>query len=295
MNTESHSGFVAIVGRPSTGKSTLLNALCGHKVSIVSPIPQTTRNKVRGIVTKEKGQLVFVDTPGYHNSDKKFNNYMKELVTSSLEEIDAVLYVLDATRVPGAEEQAILEILEKLKNKTVIAVNKDDVTPNSKKAVLEYIEENLPDIPVISISALKKEGLDTLLEALFEKTPLGPPMYPEEYYTDQEPEFRIAEIIREKAIMKSRQELPHSIYVEIADTEISDNGEEMWIRAFIMVERETQKGMLVGKKGAIIKDIRQKAQKELKRLFPYKIYLDLRIKVNHKWRRKDYLLTKLVK
>ncbi len=285
------SAFIAIIGRPSAGKSTLVNALCGEKVSITADVPQTTRNKIRGILTEERGQLVFIDTPGFHHSEKKFNQYLKEVVFSSLEEADMVLYVVDSTRPPGKEEQEIIELLNKQKDKPVLlVVNKSDMKGNYKEEIKGLLAVNVHPDALLEISALKETGTGELKDRLFELAPEGELMYPEDYYTDQEPEFRIAEIIREKAISQVSEELPHALYVEISDMEMKEEGRELWVRAFITVESESQVGIVVGKEGKRIKWIRIASLKEFRKIFPYKVRLDLRVKVNPRWRRKDYLL-----
>jgi len=245
------SAFVAIIGRPSAGKSTLLNAICGEKVSITASVPQTTRNKIRGIITEERGQLVFIDTPGYHNSEKKYNNYMMSIVSSSLEECDLVVYVVDSTRPMGKEEQELIDMLIKKNRPYVIVLNKSDTDSKYTKDIRAFLLVNMKTNSIIETSALKKDGIDKLKDAIFEASPEGPQMYPEGFYTDQEPEFRIAEIIREKAITKMSQEIPHALYVEISDTEMKGEGEKqkLWVRAFLTVERESQKGMVIGKGG----------------------------------------------
>ena len=287
------SAFVAILGRPSVGKSTLLNSICGHKVSIVADSPQTTRNKIRGIFTEPRGQIVFVDTPGFHISDKKMNTFLTNAAVSSLEDVEAAVYVLDATRPAGKEEQKLLEILSSRKIPVIPVLNKIDISTDcveSNNEVLSQIS-NWPE-PLI-ISAKMKDGITELLNALFKVIPEGEMMYPEEYYTDQEPEFRAAEIIREKAVRRVKQEVPHALYVEIADME--QKGEILWIRAFLVVERDTQKGILIGKGGEVIKKIRHGAQRELRSIFPGSVKLDLRVKVNKKWRNKDNVLKSLFK
>ena len=204
------SAFVAIIGRPSAGKSTLLNALCGAKVSIVSSVPQTTRNAIRGIVSRPEGQLIFVDTPGYHLSDKKFNLKLRDLVMQSLSDVDLILYVIDATREPGKEEEAIVELLSKEAPRTVIAINKIDHPDAKPLLVEEFIISRMPEAKRITISAAQKTNLAALLEQLFLLAIEGPLWYPEEIYTDQEPVFRIGEIIREKAILHTRNSRHHS-------------------------------------------------------------------------------------
>ncbi|MDC7125486.1 MAG: GTPase Era [Spirochaetales bacterium] len=296
------SAFISIIGRPSAGKSTLLNTICGEKVSIVSPIPQTTRNKIRGIITRDEGQLIFIDTPGYHQSDKKFNNYLKDIASSSIEEADIIIYMLDTTRLPGEEEREILNLLKPDFGKTIVLLNKTDLSESNVKQTAEFIEENAKELldsgTVFPVSAQKGTGINEMLKCLFEKAPEGELMYPEDYYTDQQPDFRVMEVIREQAIKTAKKELPHSIYVEIADMEMKykEDGEikKLWVRAFLVAERESQKGILVGKGGANIKKVRTESQKELNKLFPYQVHLDLRVKVNPKWRRNDGLLKKMI-
>ena len=275
--------FVAIIGRPSVGKSTLLNKICGEKVAIVSKVPQTTRNAIRGIVNREQGQLVFIDTPGRHASLKKFNKKLTEVSDRALEDCDLVLYVLDATRPPGPEEEEIASLLTPIMNKVVIAINKIDLCASAP------LREG-----IFPVSAQTGEGIKELLAALFTLAPEGEPQYDSEYYTDQEVSFRISEIIREQAINRLRQELPHSLYVDIADMELKEAENMLWVRAFIIVERESQKGMVVGKGGEMIKAIRLAALKELKQIFEWKIDLDLRVKTGKDWRSKDHIVNKIL-
>ncbi|MFP3041223.1 GTPase Era [Treponema primitia] len=300
---ENKSAFVAVVGRPSVGKSTLVNLLCGQKVAIVSAVPQTTRNAIRGIVNRPQGQLVFVDTPGRHASEKKLNKKLMEVSDRAVQEAELVLYLLDASRVPGAEEEAITCSLAPLAGKTLIAaVNKMDAKGADFEAARSFLKRKLPDLPdsrIFKISALKNEGAEELLHCLFDMAGEGESLYPGEYYTDQDLGFRIAEIIREKAINRLREELPHSLYVEVADTELHNDGEDpaktrLWIRAFIITERESQKGMVVGKSGEMIKAIRQAAQKDLNRILDWKVELDLRVKSSHDWRHNDKVLRRLI-
>lgn len=289
------SAVVAIVGRPSSGKSTLLNALCGGKVSIVSPVPQTTRNRVRGIVNAAEGQIVFIDTPGYHISEKKLNKYMTDLVVSTLAEVDAVLYVVDGTRPFGAEERAILDVLGKASRPTVACLNKSDASGASWSEASAAITASLPGVPMLEISALKETGLDELRARLFAVCPEGEQLYPDDYYTDQTPDFRVSEIVREKAMLLTREEIPHSLYVRIEDLEMRDDGAFMWARGFICVERESQKGILVGRAGERIKTITRQAEEELSEIFPYPVKLDLRVKVDREWRKRDPLLRKMIR
>jgi GTP-binding protein Era len=299
---------VAVVGRPSVGKSTLVNLLCGEKVAIVSAVPQTTRNAIRGIVNRPAGQLVFVDTPGRHTSEKKLNKKLMETADRAVEGAELILYMLDASRAPGDEEKSIAEFLLPLGVERLVAViNKTDMHGADPAAAEEFLREHFPTLPssrCFKISALKNEGAEDLLRCLFEMAPEGEPFYPEEYYTDQDLNFRIAEIIREKAINRLREELPHSLYVEVADAELRDienpptadeaEKQKLWVRAFIITERESQKGMVVGKGGEMIKAIRQAAQKDLNRIFDWKVELDLRVKTSKDWRHNDKVLRRLI-
>ncbi len=293
-DTDKKSAFVSIVGRPSSGKSTLLNRLCGRKIAITGTVPQMTRNKIRGVLSDKRGQLVFIDTPGFHESEKKLNLYMKDLVRSALGESELILYLIDAGRPAGREEELLMRELQPYSDRLVIAINKADLHSEEAREVKRTMKVLFPDADACIISARKGDGTGTLLNLLFNAAPAGEQMYPDEFYTDQDPEFRASEIIREKAVELLEQELPHAIFVEIADMEENNSGKALWIRAFINVERESQKGIVIGKKGRTIKMIRTKAQKELSLIFPYRVELDLRVKVRYKWRRNDPLLKKLI-
>lgn len=298
MEHTKKSGIVAIIGRPSAGKSTLLNSLAGAKVSIVSPVPQTTRNAIRGIVNRPKGQLVFIDTPGYHDSDKKLNLLLKGIAKDRLPEADCILYLIDASREAGPEEASIIQLLAKSADKLVIGINKVDRQDARPDMVRLFLEKELPGVShdrIVELSAGTGKNTGVLLDAVYSVVPEGEAMYPEEYYTDQDVDFRIAEIIREKAILNTRQEIPHALYVEIADMEMKRNGKELWVRAFIVVERETQKAMIIGKGASMIKKIRTEAKDEMKKIFNYYIRLDLQVRVHKNWRQKDPVLGRLMK
>jgi GTP-binding protein Era len=288
------AAFVAVVGRPSAGKSTLINLICGEKVAIVSAVPRTTRNAIRGIVNREQGQLVFIDTPGRHKSEKKFNKKLADISGRAVGDSDIVLYLIDAARTPGSEEAEIAEFLSPHQKRVIAAVNKIDLNGTDCDRCYTFLAESLPGIGkdrVFPISAKNNEGVEPLLNALYAIAEEGEPFYDAEYYTDQEVDFRIAEIIREQAINRLRQELPHALYVEVADAQL--DGEKLFVRAFIMVERESQKGMVVGKGGAMIKAIRLASLKELRGIFDWKIDLDLRVKTGKDWRHNDKILRRI--
>ena len=291
------TAVVAIIGRPSAGKSTFLNTACQEPVSIVSAIPQTTRNAIKGIVNTSFGQLIFIDTPGYHDSEKKLNLRLKDITESQLDDIDCVLYIIDSTRQTGKEEELTAQLLKNLQQKTVVAINKADSHLSKPIPVRHFIKETLPEIPedrIFEISAEKDTGINEVLRALYDIAPEGEPLYDEELYTDQDLTFRVCEVIRGEAINRLQDEIPHSVYVEVADIEHRNEGKKLWIRAFLCVERESQKGIVIGKGASKIKEIRLAAIKKLSEIYIQKIDLDLQVKIDKNWRQKDYTLKKLI-
>lgn len=291
------SATVSVIGRPSSGKSTLVNTICEMKVSITSPTPQTTRNKIRGIYTDARGQLVFTDTPGYHLSDKTINRRMQDITVSSLKDSDLILYVLDGKRSAREEEEAIAGMIKASRVKTVAVINKKDIlTKDNIEDAEFFLKENLPSVETFVASALNDDGIDDILIALFRLAPEGELMYDESQYTDQDLEFRISEIIREKTISNLSDELPHVIYVEVSDLEYDKEKNEVWIRAFISVERDGQKGFIVGKGGSNIKRIGTEARREIKQIFPTAtVRMDLQVKTAEKWRQNPIILDKVFK
>lgn len=291
------TALVAIIGRPSSGKSTFLNTASGEPVSIVSPIPQTTRNAIKGIVNTSFGQLVFVDTPGYHISEKKLNLKLQQVARDQLEAGECVLYVIDATREIGEEEQMTAELIKPYASKAVVAINKIDIAGTKPEHVRKFIRSVLPEIPeerIVNTSAKNDIGINDVLKALYDLAPEAPHLYPEEYYTDQEVGFRIAEVVRGQAINRLTDEIPHALYVDISDMEFKKGGKELWVRAFLCVERDSQKGIVIGKGASMIKTIRVESIKELRKIFDYRIDLDLQVKVVKNWRQKDPILNKLM-
>ena len=294
---ELKTAVVAIIGRPSAGKSTFLNTACQEDVSIVSPIPQTTRNAIKGIVNTSFGQLVFVDTPGYHVSEKKLNLKLKAVTEEQLEGVDCVLYVIDSTRPIGNEELQTAELVKKYEAKTVVAINKIDSPMSKPLPVRGFIAEELPAIPaerIFEMSAEKDIGINEVLKGLYDISPVGEPMYDEVVYTDQDLTFRVCEIIRGEAINRLKDEIPHAVYVQVADIEHRNEGKKLWIRAFLCVERESQKGIVIGKGASKIKEIRTAAAKKLGEIYIQKIDLDLQVKVDKNWRQHDNTLNKLI-
>ena len=285
-NTEPlRTAVVAIIGRPSAGKSTFLNTACQEPVSIVSPIPQTTRNAIKGIVNTSYGQLIFIDTPGYHDSDKKLNLRLRNVTESQLEGIDC------------EEEKKTAALLKDLQKKTVVAINKCDLPASRPLPLRQFISEQLPQIPgsrILQMSAEKDTGINEVLKALYDISPEGEPVYDEELYTDQDLTFRVCEVIRGEAINRLQDEIPHAVYVEVADIEHRNEGKKLWIRAFLCVERESQKGIVIGKGASKIKEIRTAAVRKLSEIYIQKIDLDLQVKVDKNWRQRDYTLNRLI-
>lgn len=291
------AGLVAILGRPSSGKSTFVNTACQEPVSIVSPIPQTTRNAIRGIVNTSLGQLVFVDTPGYHESEKKLNLRLKSVTEEQLEGADCILYIIDTTRVPGSEEEMNAALASKYTGNLVVALNKTDLPESNVLTVRKFLSEKIPALPssrILEMSAKKDDGINEVLKALYEVSPVQPPLYDEDMYTDQDIAFRISEIIRGEAINRLEQEIPHCLYVNIADLESRGENGKIWVRAFLCVERESQKGMVIGKGASMIKAIRMASMEKIRDVFPFKVDLDLQVKVDKNWRQHDNTLNRLI-
>ncbi len=291
------SGFVVLLGRPSSGKSTLVNALCGHRVSIVSSVPQTTRNTIRGIVNHPRGQIVLLDTPGLHTSERKLNLRLRNVVKESLPEADMILYLIDPTRPPGEEELAVAAIVSAASVPVITVITKTDhpdARPDRSKAFLT--EQGLGDRQLVEVGGLASVGsgtdLNPLKDAIFDLLPEGELWYPDDYYTDQPPTFRIAEIVREQAILRTRDEVPHAVFVDIAD--IEQNERRIWARVFIYVEKISQQGILVGKKGSVITAIRTASEEILNDIFPVPVKLSIQVKVRHNWRRNDTTLNRLI-
>jgi GTPase len=287
------SGFVSILGRPNAGKSTLLNSLIGQKVSIVADKPQTTRTAIQGVMTTEDSQVVFVDTPGIHKSDSTINKRMMESVRASLEERDLLIYVVDATERFGEEDLRALSMLRPNGPPAILVFNKIDAV-RAKHDLLPLIEEynkHFQFVECLPISALKDDGLEELRKQVIARMPEGPEYFPPDHITDQPARFLAAELIREKILIATRQEIPH------ATTVIIDKWEEtpgiVRIYATIYVEREGQKAIIIGSKGSMLKQVGTLAREEMESLFGIRIYLDLHVKVESRWRENNAFLSTL--
>ena len=265
------------------------------KVSITSPVPQTTRNRIRGIYTDSRGQLVFTDTPGFHLSEKEINRRMQETTIAALKESDMILYLLDGRRKPGKEEETIAGLARESGVPVVAVLNKMDILSEPEKEEgMGFLKLSFPGAPVLAASGKNDEGVDEILIELFRLAPEGELLYPEETYTDQDLEFRISEIIREKTMAGLSEEMPHVIFVEIEDLEYDAESSHVWIRAAINTEREGQKGIIVGRGGENIKRIRKESFSEIRRIFPgSRLTLDLRVKSQPGWRKNGRTLDRI--
>lgn len=285
-------GAVGLVGRPSTGKSSLINRICGHKVSIVSPVPQTTRSRVRGIVTLDTGQLIFLDTPGLHVSERKLNRVLQTVTLSVADEVDLLLLIFDASRPFGAEDDAVLAATRSFPGPRVAAYNKVDLpAPRGAGQLRAALLARAGIDEIHAVSALTGVGVPALVARLLQLSPAGDLLYPDDMYTDQTPDFRVAEIVREHAFARTSAEVPHALYVEVVDLEPQPGA--LWARVTIWVERPSQVGIVVGHRGVGIAAIRRAATAELGDIFGRRVHLDLRVKVRRNWRRDDALLQQL--
>jgi GTP-binding protein Era len=288
------SGFVALIGRPNAGKSTLLNRLVGQKLAIVSDKPQTTRNRITGVRNFPQGQAVFVDTPGVHRPLHRLNVRMVDAALEALREVDVVTAVIDATEAPGGGDRYLLEVLERVKKPTIAALNKVDQL--EKERLLPIIERyshagGFEDI--VPISALSGENVERLESVLLSHLPEGDPLYDEDYLTDQPERFFVAELVREQVLRHTHAELPFSSAVIVDRFEEPDEHGLLRLYCSILVERESQKPIVIGRGGEMIKTIGTAARHELERFFDTRVYLDLRVKVRADWREDERMLDTL--
>jgi GTP-binding protein Era len=291
--TAHRSGFVSILGRPNAGKSTLLNALVGQKVSIVADKPQTTRTAIQGVMTTPEAQVIFVDTPGIHKSDSAINKRMMAAVRASLEERDLLLFVVDATEPFTDEDKRALSMLRPNGPPVIAILNKIDAV-RAKHDLLPLMEEygkQYTFAECLPISALKEDGIDKLRKEVIGRLPEGPEYFPPDHITDQPARFLAAELIREKILLATRQEVPHAVTAFIDKWE--ETPQIVRIHATILVERDGQKAIVIGAKGAMLKKIGTLARVEMEALFGIRIFLDLHVKVESSWREKPAFLNAL--
>jgi len=287
VNAEHKSGFVSVIGRPNVGKSTLINSLIGQKVVIMSDKPQTTRNKIMCVLTLDDAQILFIDTPGIHKPKHKLGEYMLKAAENTLREVDVIFFVVDATEDIGGGERYILELLSSIKTPVLLIVNKIDKIEKTKLLPIIQKYSALYDFAgVVPISAIEHTNLDHLVVEVKKYLEPGPQYYPEDMVTDQPERIVITELIREKVLHSTRDEVPHSIAVDIEEI-VTRTNDTLYIRAVIYVERESQKGIVIGAKGALLKEIGRLARIDIENLLGSKIFLDLWVKVKKDWRNKE--------
>ncbi|WP_232695358.1 GTPase Era [Brevibacillus daliensis] len=290
-NQPFRSGFVAIIGRPNVGKSTLLNHVVGQKVAIMSNKPQTTRNQIRAVHTSEKGQLIFIDTPGIHKPKSKLGDYMVTTAENTLNEVDLVLFVIDATEKRGAGEEYILERLKKVNTPVFLVINKiDQIHPEALLPLIDEYRKQHDFKEIVPISALEGNNTAALVDTIYKIMPEGPMYYPADQVSDHPERFIVAELIREKVLHLTREEIPHSIAVSVEEMKRGENGKTLYIYAAIYVERDSQKGILIGKRGEMLKEISKRARFDMERLLGEKIFLEVWVKVKKDWRNQERML-----
>lgn len=288
-NAQFKSGFATLIGRPNVGKSTLMNALIGQKIAITSNRPQTTRNKIQTVYTSGEGQIVFLDTPGIHKAKNKLGNYMVSVAERTMSDVDVILWLVEPTDYIGAGEQHIIEQLKKTRTPVILVINKIDTV--KKELILTFIDayrKQLDFAEIVPVSALKKDGLDTLIGCIMKYLPYGEPFYDEDTVTDQPMRQIVAELIREKALKCLEEEIPHGIAVTIEVMKFRKRIVD--IEATIVCERESHKGIIIGKQGSMLKKIGSMARPDIEELVECQVNLKLWVKVKKDWRDSDYLL-----
>lgn len=293
MESNYKSGFIAIIGRPNVGKSTFLNHVIGQKIAIMSDKPQTTRNKIQGVLTTDDYQMVFIDTPGIHKPKHRLGDFMMKIADNTLNEVDAVLFMINADEGYGPGDQFIIDRLENVKSPVFLIINKIDlVSPESLLGIIDEYRQKGDFQEIIPISALQGNNVNRLLTELQNYLPEGPLYYPQDQITDHPERFIITEFIREKALHLTREEVPHSIAVALENMERRKD-ETVFIQATIITERSSQKGIIIGKQGSMLKKIGQEARKDIEHLLGSKVYLELWVKVKKDWRNKQSQLHEL--
>ena len=289
MQNNFHSGFVAILGRPNVGKSTFLNRVVGQKIAIMSDKAQTTRNKIQGIYTEDDAQIVFIDTPGIHKPHSRLGDFMVESALSTLNEVDAVLFMVNATQKRGRGDDFIIERLKNVKKPIYLVINKiDQIHPDKLLQIMDDYRNTLDYAEVFPISALEGNNCPELIESLVNTLPEGPQYYPADQITDHPERFIAGELIREKVLELTREEVPHSVAV-VVDRIHREDAEKVLVQATIVVERNSQKGIIIGKGGKMLKQIGVKARKDIELMLGDKVYLELWVKVQPNWEDRQVL------
>ena len=291
MEKNYKSGFVAIIGRPNVGKSTLMNHLIGQKIAITSRKPQTTRNKIQTVYTCEKGQIVFLDTPGIHKAKNKLGEYMVNVANRTFKDADVILWLVEPGTHVGPGDRHIADQLKTCKLPVILVINKVDTV--KKEEIMGFIDayKNLLDFAeIVPASALRAQNLDTVIDSIFQYLPYGPQFYDEDTVTDQPQRQIVAEMIREKALRTLDEEIPHGISVTIDKMKERPDGKLVDIEATIICERDSHKGIIIGKQGAMLKKIGSAARFEIERMMEQKVNLKLWVKVKKDWRDSDYMI-----
>ncbi len=289
--TKHYAGFAAMVGRPNVGKSTLTNSLIGEKIAIMSDRPQTTRNKIMCILNTDNAQIMFLDTPGIHKPHHKLGEYMVRTAESTLQEVDVILFVVDAAEKRGPGEDYILELLRKVRTPVILVVNKIDKLQDKSKLfkIMDEYSRLYQFAAIVPVSALNDGEFPGLVSEITKLLPEGPAYFPDDVLTDQPERVIAAEMIREKVLRLTRDEIPHSVAVEVEEFKERED-ESVYIRATIFVERDSQKGIVIGAKGSLLKKIGQQARTDIENLLYCKVFLDLWVKVKPDWRNQDKAL-----
>ncbi|MDW0117381.1 GTPase Era [Sporosarcina thermotolerans] len=281
------SGFISIIGRPNVGKSTFLNRVVGQKIAIMSDKPQTTRNKVQGVVTTDESQLIFIDTPGIHKPKHKLGDFMVKAARNTLKEVDVIMFMVNANEPIGGGDRFIIDLLQNTKTPVFLVINKIDlVHPDNLLSTITSYTEVYEFAEVVPLSALNGNNVERLMETLTKYLPEGPKYYPDDQVTDHPERFIISELIREKVLHLTREEIPHSVAVVIEKIDRDETRGLVEVSATIVVDRDSQKGIVIGKKGALLKEIGTKARHDIEMLLGSKVFLELWVKVQKDWRNK---------
>ncbi|MDU6252729.1 MAG: GTPase Era [Staphylococcus warneri] len=284
--TEHKSGFVSIIGRPNVGKSTFVNRVIGHKIAIMSDKAQTTRNKIQGVMTRDDAQIIFIDTPGIHKPKHKLGDYMMKVATNTLSEIDAIMFMVNVNEDIGRGDEYIMDMLKDLKTPVFLVLNKIDlVHPDALMPKIEKYQEYMNFTEIVPISALEGLNVDHFIDVLKSYLPEGPKYYPDDQISDHPEQFVVGEIIREKILHLTSEEIPHAIGVNV-DLMIKEDEDRVRIEATIYVERDSQKGIVIGKGGKKLKEVGKRARHDIEMLLGSKVYLELWVKVQKDWRNK---------
>ena len=284
--TEHKSGFVSIIGRPNVGKSTFVNRVIGHKIAIMSDKAQTTRNKIQGVMTRDDAQIIFIDTPGIHKPKHKLGDYMMRVAKNTLSEIDAIMFMVNVNEDIGRGDEYIMEMLKNVKTPTFLVLNKIDlVHPDTMMPKIEQYQSYMDFTDIIPISALEGLNVDHFIDVLKSFLPEGPKYYPDNQISDHPEQFVVSEIIREKILHLTSEEIPLAIGVNV-DRMIKEDEDRVRIEATIYVERDSQKGIVIGKGGKKLKEVGKRARRDIEMLLGSKVYLELWVKVQRDWRNK---------